>query len=48
MLDMQIYHACVYIMHMLLSIHIDAMLPKRLKRLTLVVERINILNLHSD
>lgn len=43
MLDMQIYCAYACVMHVLVPINIDAMLPKKLKRLTDTVERINIL-----
>lgn len=42
---MQTYSACFCIMHMLISINIDAMLPKKLKILTDRAERINLFQL---
>lgn len=45
MLDMQIYFVCVCIMHMLVPINTDGMLPKKLKILTDTAETINLFKL---
>lgn len=45
MLDIQIYFVCVCIMHMLVPINTDCMLPKKLKILTDTAETINLFKL---